>query len=336
LSGGRGRHMSRALAVAAAPLATQGRKPLASNIRSSNVPLGQNRHIRLHHANFLNKTGGPCVLYVPGFMRHSGDVEVRFVANHCLERGYECIVYDPGRPLFMAFFVGRSMAIMLRIFAEGLGHSSGNIGSVEFSAWLEDALTAAAQTSNPRLVLVSPSMGSILGLLLAKHFRDMAISKGDEGTWRRQQHQQVVSLLMVAPAISVFGDSVQRWYENELNKETRTRLEAGEVVDVETCWGIFPLRMTTLQSLTTALPDLESPDDLDVRPHARVLILHGKRDEEVPWTEGRRLADLIRGRGQVEFVLSDSGRHRMNEMEDLLLLAKLLDDLVEEAKNYDF
>ncbi len=58
---------------------------------------GGARHINVYHVNrgATATTGGPCVLYVPGFMRYTGDVEVRFVVNHCLDSGYECIAYDP-------------------------------------------------------------------------------------------------------------------------------------------------------------------------------------------------------------------------------------------------
>ena len=60
--------------------------------------VSKNRHIYVHHlhrdtARAQNTT--PAIVYLPGFMRHTSDIEVQFLANHCIERGYEAIFYDP-------------------------------------------------------------------------------------------------------------------------------------------------------------------------------------------------------------------------------------------------
>ena len=134
-------------------------------------PVGR-RHIRVHHINRANDLRKSCVLYVPGFMRHSSDLEVRHVANHCVDRGYECIIYDP----------------------EGLGMSSGYFSNVEFSNWMDDCEAAAACTRNPRLTLVAPSMGAIIGVKLAQRYPG-----------------RVSALLMVAPGITVFELTIREW-----------------------------------------------------------------------------------------------------------------------------
>ncbi len=41
-----------------------------------NIDARGRRHIRVHHINRENPLGKSCVLYIPGFMRHSSDLEV--------------------------------------------------------------------------------------------------------------------------------------------------------------------------------------------------------------------------------------------------------------------
>ena len=94
------------------------------------------------------------------------------MANHCLEAGYECIIYDP----------------------EGLGMSSGYFSTVEFDHWMEDCQVAARQTDNRKLVLVAPSMGAIIAVRMAQ-----------------QSGERVVGIVMAAPAITVFESNLRYW-----------------------------------------------------------------------------------------------------------------------------
>jgi hypothetical protein len=61
-----------------------------------------------------------------------------------------------------------------------------------------------------------------------------------------------------------------------------------------------------------------------------VRLLHGMRDESVPWRLSLDLAERIRSR-DVAVTLVKDGDHRLSTPADLALLARTLDALVDAA-----
>ncbi len=189
--------------------------------------------------------------------------------------------------------------------------SSGYFSTIEFDHWMEDCEAAAAQTFNPRLTLVAPSMGAIIGVKLAQR----------NPGW-------VTGLLLPAPAITIFEASIRHWYDNEICPEDKARLDRGETVDVQTYWGRLPLRKGVLDRTYAAMLDLSRPISV---AGARVVMLHGKKDNVVHYTESFRLQEMLEDTtGPIDVVLSENGNHRLNDMTDLLLLSGLLDMIVED------
>ncbi len=116
----------------------------------------------------------------------------------------------------------------------------------------------------------------------------------------------------------------------ELSDEDKLRLSRGDTVDVQTYWGRLPLKRGVLERTYAAMPDLSSP--IDVKG-ARVVLLHGKKDDVVPYRESYRLKKMLSNvRGDPEVVTVEGGGHRLNEPSDLRLLGSLIDMIMEEEE----
>ena len=174
------------------------------------------------------------------------------MAEFCLDKGFECIVYDPEG-------LGLSSS-----FSGGGGHS---LASVEFGHWLENCEAAAELTSNPRLSLVTSGAGAVLAAEMIA-----------------TTERTVEGIVMAAPSITVFESRLRKWYERELNHVTRCRLESGETLwlppPLDGDVGPVPLTAALVDSALDLAPDLSRPVDV---AGARVIIVHGKRDEVIPY-----------------------------------------------------
>ncbi len=198
----------------------------------------------------------------------------------------------------------------MAIDVSGLGSSSGHFPVVDFRYWLEDCEAAAGHTDNDNLVMVAPSMGAVVAVNLVHKLLPKRVS----------------AVLMAAPAVTAFQAAVQAWYET-LDSDLRARVERGETVTAETYFGPVPLRKAILDSIDACTPDPEKPIDMG---GARVVILHGKMDETVPYEESLRLSAMMTNtQGPVTVVPSHEGKHRLNDMADLALLGTLLDQIME-------
>lgn len=108
----------------------------------------------------------PCVIYVPGFLSGKDGDKASFLKQHCLEKKYTYVCYDP----------------------RGIGDSPCNLGEVKFSDWVENAGSVLEHLGEEENVLVGSSLGAWISIL-------QALKDGG---------RRIKGLVLIAPALNVF------------------------------------------------------------------------------------------------------------------------------------
>ena len=192
----------------------------------------------------------------------------------------------------------------LRFDYFGHGRSSGDFVKGTISRWRDDALAAFDGLSEGPQVLVGSSMGAWIAALVAK-----------------ARPERIAGMVLIAPAADFthelmwqrMSPYVQQtlmregvWQNQSDNPEesypiTRALIEDGRK------------NLVLAERLTFPFP---------------VRILQGMTDAEVPWQHAVKLAENIQG--DVALTLVKSGDHRLSRPEDLKLLERTLDGLIED------
>ena len=192
----------------------------------------------------------------------------------------------------------------LRFDYRGHGASGGRFEESVLSDWLADTLAVLDRLTAGPQVLVGSSMGGWLMLLAAL-----------------ARPERVHALIGIAPA----PDFVLR-VDAGLTAEQRCDLDGQGFFLRPSEYGDGPY------TITKALIEdgkrhclLDRPIPV-LRP---VRLLHGMRDDAVPWRGSLRLVERIEG-GDVRTVFVKDGDHRLSRPADLTLLTTVLDELLRE------
>ena len=190
----------------------------------------------------------------------------------------------------------------LRFDYRGHGASGGRFEEAVLSDWLADTLEALDRLTEGPQLLVGSSMGGWLMLLAAL-----------------ARPERVRALIGIAPA----PDFVLRM-EAGLTADQRRELDGRGFFLRPSEYGDGPY------TISKALIEdgrrhclLDGP--IPIR--APVRLLHGMRDDAVPWRESLRLADCLDSE-DVRTVLVKDGDHRLSRPPDLALLAAVVEDLL--------
>ncbi|MGQ9370935.1 alpha/beta hydrolase family protein [Azospirillum sp. ST 5-10] len=245
-------------------------------------------------------------------------------AHHSLSRGDATIAYrhTPGRSpgvMFLGGFMSdmtgtKARALEAWAVARGLaftrfdyrghGASSGRFEDGTVGAWADDAVAVLDAATRGPQVLVGSSMGGWMMLLAA-----------------RRRPQRVAGLVGIASAPDFTEDLI--W--GRLDAATR------EVILREGRWFRPSQYFGEPKPVTRALIE-EGRDHLLLRgpiPFAGpVRLLHGLRDEDVPWQTSVRLAEALTT-ADVRLTLVKDGDHRLSRDADLALIAATVGELTE-------
>jgi pimeloyl-ACP methyl ester carboxylesterase len=192
---------------------------------------------------------------------------------------------------------GRSF---LRFDYAGCGQSEGEFESQTLDSWLGDTLLMIDTLVSGPVVLVGSSMGGWL-MLLAALARPQRIAglvgiaaAPDFTDWGYSQEQklEILSNGRLEEA-SPYGP--------ELTVTTRAFWQSGEVHRL-----------------------LQGPIAID----CPVRLLHGQRDVDVPWHHSTHLASLLRS-DDVQVTLVKDGDHRLSREQDIALLLRTVESLME-------
>ena len=199
-------------------------------------------------------------------------------------------------------FCRRQGRAFLRFDYRGHGASGGRFEEAVISDWLADTLAVLDRLTEGPQVLAGSSMGGWLMLLAAL-----------------ARPERVHALLGIAPA----PDFVLRM-EAGLTADQRRALDRRGFFLRPSGYGDGPYTITEAlveDGRRHCLLDSAVPVSRPVR------LLHGMRDDAVPWRDSLRLAGCLQS-GDVRTVLVKDGGHRLSRPADLALLTTVLDGLL--------
>lgn len=202
---------------------------------------------------------------------------------------------------FLAEWTQREGRAFVRFDYSGHGISAGRFADGTVGAWLEDALAVFdALTEGPQIV-VGSSMGGWIAALLAL-----------------RRPERLAGAAFIAPA----PDFTEELIWKSLSSADRKRLLRDGRIEEPSPYGGTSVITRRLVEEGRGHLLLGAPIDIIVP----VRILHGMRDEDVPWAHGLRFAERLVS-NDVELHLIKSGDHRLSAPADLERLRKTVESL---------
>ena len=195
----------------------------------------------------------------------------------------------------------------------GHGRSSGAFRDGTIGRWRQDAACVQDRLLHGRHVLVGSSMGGWISLLLAL-----------------ERPERVAGLLLLAPA----PDFTERLLWENFSPEEKRRcreqgfLPLGDPADPEYDENY----VVTWRQIEEARLHLLPPGGLPVACPVR--ILHGMRDEVVPWRHSAELMERIEA-GDAALTVTKDSDHRLSEPDDLARIRDSLEELLRAVANQD-
>ncbi len=194
---------------------------------------------------------------------------------------------------------------MLRLDCSGHGASGGAFTDGTIGRWTEDAATVIAARTQGPLILIGSSMGGWIALLLARRL----------GT-------RVAALIGIAAA----PDFTERLMWQSMAPSEQAQLLRDGRLEVPSDYGA-PL------VITRALIEdgrrhlvLDAPIPLA----CPVRLLQGLRDPDVPWETALTLQRQLVSE-DVQVILIKDGDHRLSRAQDLAVLIRTTDEIIEKA-----
>ena len=242
--------------------------------------------------------GAPSVLALAG----GGHVAYRFLPGRAPTVVFLC-GYGSEMSGTKARFLHRVCAgsghACLRFDYRGRGASSGRLEDGTIGSWTDDTCAVIEAATRGPLILVGSSMGGWIMLLVA-----------------RRLPGRVQALVGVAAAPDFTEDGI--W--PQLPASERETLATRGVVHVPSRYSDEPYPVT-LRLIEDGRERLQLRDRIPL--DCPVRLIHGYRDEDVPWRTSLRLAARLRS-GDVTVEIVGDGDHRLSRDADLALLARTL------------
>lgn len=194
---------------------------------------------------------------------------------------------------------------MLRFDYSGHGASGGRFEDGTIGRWAEDAMRVIDAQSEGPLVLVGSSMGGWIALLTA-------LARPD----------RMAALIGIAAAPDF--TEVLMW--QAMTFEQRATLMRDGVLHVPSQYGEpFPITRGLIEDGRSRLL-LQAPMAID----CPVRLLHGQCDPDVPWEIAMRIAEQVTSQ-DVLITLVKDGDHRLSRPQDLALLRRTLDAVLDQS-----
>ena len=192
-----------------------------------------------------------------------------------------------------------------RLDYRGHGESSGEFRDGTIGDWLSDALAVIDDCTAGPLVLVGSSMGGWIMLLAA-------LARPD----------RVAGLIGIAAAPDLTRDLMWDRFSDEIKRT----LETDGVYYEPSEYGDEPYTIT-MKLIEEGRNHLLL--DRPIALHCPVRLLHGMRDDSVPWMTTSRIAEKILSE-DVRISLIKDGDHRLSRDQDIAWLKLTLEELLAE------
>ena len=192
----------------------------------------------------------------------------------------------------------------LRFDYRGRGASSGRFEEGTVGSWADDACAVIEAVTRGPLVLVGSSMGGWIMLLVA-----------------RRLPGRVRALVGVAAAPDFTEDRM--WAR--MSESERETLATRGVVHVPSEYSDEPYPVTR-RLIEDGREQLQLRDRIPFDGPVR--LIHGYRDQDVPWQTSLRLASRLRS-GDITVEIVGDGEHRLSRDVDLARLARTLQGVLD-------
>lgn len=196
----------------------------------------------------------------------------------------------------------------IRFDYQGHGQSSGDFTDGTIGLWADDALAILDELTSGPQILVGSSMGGWIALLTA-------LARPD----------RVAGLLGIAAA----PDFTEELMWQRFNEDARAAIEADGVYHEPSEYedSPYPITKALIEDGRTHLL-LQRP----IAVHCPVRLLHGMKDEAVPWTTAPRIAEALLS-DEVRVSLIKDGDHRLSRDQDLMRMRMLVEELCQAAES---
>ncbi len=231
---------------------------------------------------------------------------VRLAYRHLAGRG-PTLVFLPGyksdmqggKAQALAAWAAAQGVAMLRLDYSGCGESDGAFEDGTLDIWRDDVLAVLAEVRIGACILVGSSMGGWLMLLVAEALGD-----------------QVKAIVGIAAAPD-FTD----W---DFDEADRMVLATYGYIERDSDYGYDPMLITEA-FWRSGQANLRLTGDIAI--DCPVRLIHGQRDDDVPWGTSMKLAQHLRS-SDVQTILVKDGDHRLSRDQDLELLIDTIIKLV--------
>jgi pimeloyl-ACP methyl ester carboxylesterase len=207
------------------------------------------------------------------------------------------------KALFLDEYCRRRRRAFLRFDYFGHGASSGDVALGTIGRWADDAVTVIDQLTEGKQILIGSSMGGWIMLLAAL-----------------ARTERIHALVGIAAAPDFTEDLFWARLDAAQQKEFREQGVITLPSDYDPAG--YTYRMSLFEEARRHLVMRE-----EIALDCPVRLLHGMRDDSVPWRTSLRLAERLRSR-DVTVTLVKEGDHRLSTELDLARLAAALDELV--------
>lgn len=191
------------------------------------------------------------------------------------------------------------------------GESSGDLLKVSMTGWKKDALAAIDQLTEGPVVVVGSSLGGWLMLLVAL-----------------ERTNRIRGLVGIASA----PDFLIRRIDH-LDEATKNKFQQEGVLKYpDVNHGPYTI---TKNMYEDARRNRVVSDDSLKSITCKVRLIHGQRDDVVPFGVSMELSEKLSGCRDVDVILRKNGEHRMSEEEDLELIKRTLVNGFLQSPEYD-
>ena len=192
--------------------------------------------------------------------------------------------------------------LFIRFDYSGHGASEGRFEDGTLSLWLAEARMILGLAGDRAMILIGSSMGGFLALLLA-----------------RMKIGRIAGIVLVAPAADMTEHMAA---EIAANPQAQAQIERDGMWQRPSRYGDpYPITRTLIED---GRKHLILGEGLDLECPLR--ILHGDRDQDVPWQHGLKTFEAIRS-PDAQFTLLKDGDHRLSRDQDIMAIHRAAEAL---------
>jgi len=236
----------------------------------------------------------------------------RRMAYHLTEGKLPCVIFmggfksdmQGGKALALEAFCKSRGQRFLRFDYTGHGQSSGEFKDGTIGSWAQDAKEVVDALGAERNIIVGSSMGAWIAMLIA-----------------RQSARNIAALVGIASA----PDFTEKLIWHRLPAADQQKLMEEGVYHAPSCYGEdpYPITRALIEEGRKHLL-LDAPLSIDVP----VRLLHGTKDQDVPWQNSVTLMDRLSS-ADVRLTLVKDAGHRLSDPEHLELLCRTVEELLD-------